>query len=216
MIKGVITGDIVDSSCIPNEWKSKIDGTLGKVISDFRQQSPSSIEMFRGDSFQIIVENPSPALAIGIAVRAALRANTPEDLAPWDARISIGIGEVAFKSESILTSDGEAFRLSGREFDDLGKRRLAIITPCESLNEELKLATAFADEIITNWTVRQAEVIYAGLADEASQKELAESLGMKHSNFNKHWNSARGGLILSYIGRFQDLIAGLHTPCSHE
>ncbi len=211
MIKGIITGDIVDSSFIPNEWKSKISETLKKVIADFRVQTPANIEMFRGDSFQIIVEEPSSTLAIGIALRAALRANTPNSLSPWDARISIGIGEVSYESESIVTSDGEAFRLSGREFDTLGKRRIAICTSHEELNAELKLNTAFADEIITKWTPKQAEVIYVGLIKEALQKDMAESLGMKLSNFNKHWNLAHGGLILAYIDRFESLINNIYS-----
>lgn len=140
--------------------KIKISETLKKVIADFRMQTPANIEMFRGDGFQIIVEEPSSALAIGIA----LRANTPDSLSPWDARISIGIGEVSYESESIVTSDGEAFRLSGREFDTLGKRRIAICTSHEELNAELKLNTAFADEIITKWTPKQAEVVYVILS----------------------------------------------------
>ena len=211
MIKGIITGDIVDSSFISNEWKSKISEILQKVIYDFRIQSPANLEMFRGDSFQITVENPSFALAIGIALRAALRANTPDGLTPWDARISIGIGEVSFESESILTSDGEAFRLSGRGFDTLGKRRLFISTSTEGLNTELKLNTAFADEIITKWTPKQAAVVYVGLIKEASQKDMAESMDMKLSNFNKHWNLAHVSLILSYINRFQFLISNIYT-----
>lgn len=211
MIKGIITGDIVDSSFISNEWKSKISEILQKVIYDFRIQSPANLEMFRGDSFQITVENPSFALAIGIALRAALRANTPDGLTPWDARISIGIGEVSFESESILTSDGEAFRLSGRGFDTLGKRRLFISTSTEGLNAELKLNTAFADEIITKWTPKQAAVVYVGLIKEASQKDMAESMDMKLSNFNKHWNLAHVSLILSYINRFQYLISNIYT-----
>lgn len=211
MIKGVITGDIVDSSLIPNEWKSKISETLKKVVYDFRKQSSASFEMFRGDSFQIVVEKPSSALAIGIALRAALRTNTPDGLPTWDARISIGIGDVSYESESIVTSDGEAFRLSGREFDALGKRRIAISTTHEGLNAELKLNTAFADEIITKWTPKQAEVVYVGLIEDALQKDMAESLGMKLSNFNKHWNLAHGGLILLYIDRFEDLINNIYT-----
>ena len=211
MIRGVITGDIVDSSSISNEWKSKISETLQKVVSDFRMQSPANLEMFRGDSFQITVEKPSSALPIGIALRAALRANTPDGLTPWDARISIGIGEVSYESESILTSDGEAFRLSGRGFDTLGKRRLFISTSTEGLNAELKLNTAFADEIITKWTPKQAAVVCVGLIKEASQKDMAESMDMKLSNFNKHWNLAHVSLILSYINRFQFLIYNIYT-----
>ena len=211
MIRGVITGDIVDSSSISNEWKSKISETLQKVIFDFRMQSPANLEMFRGDSFQITIEKPSSALPIGIALRAALRANTPDGLTPCDARISIGIGEVSYESESILTSDGEAFRLSGRGLDSLGKQRLSISTSTEVLNAELKLNTAFADEIITKWTPKQAAVVYVGLIKEASQKDMAESMDMKLSNFNKHWNLAHVSLILSYINRFQFLISNIYT-----
>lgn len=212
MIKGIITGDIVDSSLITNEWKPAVTAILKKVISDFNPKAGGNIEMYRGDSFQIMVDDKDMALSIGIAVRAALRAGTPENMNLWDARISIGIGEVSYESESILTSDGEAFRLSGREFDVLGKRRMAVVTPSDAINEELRLTTAFADELITGWTSRQAEVIYAKLLSDQPQKDLAESIGMNIQNFSKHWNLGHGALILSYIDRYKELINKHYTP----
>lgn len=206
MVKGVITGDIVDSSLIPNEWKSTIISVLENVISDFNPSASSKLEMFRGDSFQIVVGDKSMALTIAIAIRAALRARTPDQEDLWDARISVGVGEVSFESDSILTSDGEAFRLSGREFDALGKRRLSVLTSSENINDELKVTTSFADEFITRWTARQAEVVYAKLHSDLPQKELARSLGMTVPNFSKHWNLGHGALMLTYIERYKKLI----------
>ena len=117
MIKGVITGDIVDSTLISNEWKPTIKESLERVVSDFIPMTKVSYEMYRGDSFQVIVDDITFALSVGIAIRAVLRANTPNGMEPWDARIAIGIGDISFVSESIITNDGEAFRFSGREFD---------------------------------------------------------------------------------------------------
>lgn len=211
MTKGVITGDIVDSSLISNEWKSTVIAILEKVIADFNPSAMASMEMFRGDSFQIIVGNKSMALTIAIAIRAALKAKTPKEESLWDARISVGIGEVSFVSESILTSDGEAFRLSGREFDALGKRKLSLLTSSEAINDELKVTTSFADEFITQWTSRQAEVVYAKLCLDLSQKEIAQSLGMTPANFSKHWNLGHGALILTYIERYKELITKHYT-----
>lgn len=206
MIKGVITGDIVDSTLIPIECKPTVIEILDAVIADFSTSVIVNYEMFRGDSFQVVVDNKDYALSVAIAIRAALRANTPKGQEPWDARIAIGIGEVSFQSSSIVTSDGEAFRLSGREFDNLGKRRLSIVTPWEDVNEELKLSTSFADDIISKWTVKQAEVIYARIFTNVTQKELAEKLNMSIQNISKHLNIAKSNLINSFIERFKELM----------
>ena len=153
MVKGIITGDIVDSTHIPTEFKEEIQKVLKAVVDDFTPSVSLSYEMYRGDSFQFVVDKAEHALSVAIAIRTALKAHTPKTLEQWDARIAIGIGTVSFNSSSILTSDGEAFQLSGREFDCLGKRRLSIVTPWSDINEELKLSTLFADAIISKWTI---------------------------------------------------------------
>ena len=39
------------------------------------------------------------------------------------------------------------------------------------------------------------------------QKDLAEDLGMTRQNFNYHWSSAKGQLILDYVEYFKSLIS---------
>lgn len=206
MVKGIITGDIVDSTHIPTEFKEEIQKVLKAVVDDFTPSVSLSYEMYRGDSFQFVVDKAEHALSVAIAIRTALKAHTPKTLEQWDARIAIGIGTVSFNSSSILTSDGEAFQLSGREFDCLGKRRLSIVTPWSDINEELKLSTLFADDIISKWTIKQSEIVYATIFSNMVQKEQAQKFGMSVQNISKHWNLAKGSLINQYINRFTEII----------
>ena len=207
MIKGVITGDLVNSTNIAAEWRQAVVGALYKCAADFSPLTPINIEMYRGDSFQVVVGNPEYALTVAVAFRAKLRASTPEKKEMWDARVSVGIGDVSFESDNIVTSDGEAFRLSGRTLDTMGKKRLTISTPWCDFNKSIELVTRFADDLITSWTAKQARVVYQSMLFPKLQKDLAEELDMTRQNFNYHWSSARGQLILDYIEYFKSLIS---------
>ncbi len=206
MIKGVITGDLVNSTNIAAEWRQTVVDVLKACAADFALQTPVKIEMYRGDSFQAVVDKPECSLAVAVALRAKLRACTPEKSGMWDARLSIGIGEISFESDNIVTSDGEAFRLSGRAFDNIGKRRLCISAPWTDFNEAIDLVTRFADEVISSWTARQAQVVYHSLLFPKTQKDMADELGMTRQNFNYHWLLSKCQLILSYIEYYKSLI----------
>lgn len=206
MIKGVITGDIVNSTKIATEWKEKIVEALNECAADFIDLTPVKVEMYRGDSLQVVVDKAEHALSVAIALRAKLKATTPEKTEIWDARLSLGVGKISFESENITTSDGEAFRLSGRSFDNIGKKRLVISSPWSDFDNNIELVTRFADDIITSWTAKQAMVVYQSMLYPKLQKELANDLGMTKQNFNKHWNSSKGQLILDYVAYYKTLI----------
>ncbi|MDO4462718.1 MAG: hypothetical protein Q4C30_09570 [Bacteroidia bacterium] len=209
MIKGVITGDLVNSTQIAAEWRQLVMDALNASVSDLSSLTPIKIETYRGDSFQITVDQLESVLTVAIAIRAKLRASTPDKSEGWDARLSIGIGDVSFESQNILTSDGEAFRLSGRAFDNIGKKRLCISTPCTELDSRLELVTRFADDVVSGWTPKQAAVVYRSLVFPKTQKELAEELKMTYQNFNYHWGVAKGQLILDYINYYKSLVTKL-------
>lgn len=206
MVKGIITGDLVNSSNIAAEWRQTVVDVLKVCAIDFQSLTPVKIEMYRGDSFQAVVDKPEQTLTVAIALRAKLMASTPVKSELWDARLSIGVGDVSFESDNILTSDGEAFRLSGRAFDNIGKRRLCISTPWSDFNNTIDLVTRFADDAISSWTARQAQVVYRSLLFPKIQKEMAEELGMTRQNLNYLRLSSKCQLILSYIEYFKSLI----------
>ncbi len=206
MIKGVITGDLVNSSHIAIEWRQTVMDASNACVKDFSSLTPIKMEMYRGDSFQVVVDNPELALSVAIALRAKLKASTPDKSEVWDARLSLGIGDISFASGNILTRDGEAFRLSGRAFDNIGKKRLCISTPWAELDNDLDLVTRFADSIVSGWTEKQALVFYHALVFPKLQKKLAEELGMTSQNFNYHWGAAKGQLILDYINYYKSFV----------
>lgn len=203
MVKGVITGDLVNSTNIAPERRQSVVDALNTCVSDFTPQTPIKIEMYRGDSFQVVIDKAELALSVAIAIRSKLRASTPDGNDVWDARVSVGIGGISFESDNIVTSDGEAFRLSGHAFDDIGKKRLNLSTPWTELNNAMELNTRFADELVSSWTARQARVAYHSILFLKTQKEMAEELDMTHQNFNYHWGASKAQLILDYIEYFK-------------
>lgn len=210
MNKGVITGDVVDSTKIEAKWRPMVIDTLKAVVSDFSSLATMRLEMFRGDSFQIVVDDIQSAITVALAVRARLRATSTEGNSGWDARVALGVGDMSYDSGSIVTSDGEAFRLSGHAFDSLGKRRLSVATVWPQVDEALGLNTKFVDETITSWSVKQARVVYGELLTSKTQKDLAEHLGMSPQNINYIWNLSKCPLILEYIELYRKLINKYH------
>ena len=202
-IKAVITGDIVGSSQIKPEYRKAILERLNTMKNELQNISPFSMELFRGDSFQLLVQDPTQAAKIAILLRAGL---INKDNGMWDAKISLGIGEIEFLSDSIVTSDGEAFQYSGRQLDSMGKRRLAVKTPWEDINKELDVLTAFVDDIITGWSSKQAGMIYLILKADTPKKEVAEFIGTSVQNVRNVLSTAKETLVRAYINRYSEII----------
>lgn len=206
-IKGVITGDIVGSSQIKSEFRGDLLTCLTTMGDELQCISPFRMELYRGDSFQLLVEEPAMAAKIAILLRAGLICHTPnKEHGVWDAKVSIGIGSIDFISDSIVTSDGEAFLYSGRQLDAMGKRKLGILTPWQDVNEELDVSTAFVDDIITGWSNKQAGMIYLSLRQNSAKKEVAEMSGTSIQNVRNVLSVAKESLIKKYIERTVEII----------
>ncbi len=209
-IKGVITGDIVNSTKIDIEWRKHLVDSTQQIADELSILSPLKIEFFRGDSFQMVVDKPEEALKIAVLLRAGLKSKTPlESKTIWDARIALGVGEISYTADKVIISDGEAFHFSGWEFDEIGKRRLAIRTKWNDINNELKVSTAFADEIITDWTATQARIVYSALLCQKSQKYIATKYHTTAQNISKLLATAKESLISIYMKRYSTLIINI-------
>ena len=206
-IRGIITGDIIKSGDIPTEQRGGLLDTIHQLSEELQILSPLKMELFRGDGFQIAVHKPEEALTIAVLLRAGLKSRTPEDShRTWDARVSLGVGDTGFETDKLSVSDGEAFRLSGRELDEIGKRKLTVKTKWEDINGELNVSTAFADDIISGWSSPQAQAIYISLLYRKSQKEIAAQVHKTAQNVSKLLAAAKETLIQDYVNRYHDLI----------
>lgn len=206
-IKAVITGDIVRSEQIAIDKRDLLLKVLRDIVRDVQEKSPMGMEMFRGDSFQIVLERPEASMEVATMIRAGLKSNSPTDENEvWDARLSIGIGTINYQSDSIVTSDGEAFKLSGRGLDAMGKSRLAVKTCWEDVNEVLDVLMAFVDDLITGWSVNQANAVYHSVALGLSQTDIATQFEKSQQNVSKTLNSSKEWLLKLALNRFETII----------
>jgi hypothetical protein len=207
---GIITGDIVNSTeILKSGHRDELLGVLKNTVNEVNsvyQSDDVKMEIYRGDSFQIVVKNFSETLKIALIMRTALIANSKDNIR-WDARIGIGVGKGEYITTSIVESDGEAFHKSGQAFDSLDKNsRMVIQTPDNDFNNELSVSTAFADDIITNWTKTQAKIIYLFLINSLIQKDLAEMTGKSPQVISKLFSASKLPLVLNYEKRYRHKI----------
>lgn len=206
-IKAVITGDIVRSEQIALDKRDLLIQVLHQIVEDLQNKSPMQMELFRGDSFQIVVDSPEMSLEVASMIRAGLKSNTPKDSkTEWDARISIGIGTIEYQGDRIVTSDGEAFKLSGRGLDTMEKSRLTINTCWQEVNGELDAGLAFVDDLITGWSVNQSKAVYLSVGKGLSQANIANSIAKSQQNVSKTLTSAKESLLVRFVTRFETII----------
>jgi len=178
-IYAVLTGDIVGSMELNGGRGypiSDIITTVDKWIYDNYSTSIwAKIDVFRGDSWQMVVKDPVQSLRIALFIRSLLMSE--KSIEPTDTRISIGFGSIEYLPEDDIASGiGDAFRLSGYGLDQCkNDLRMKLSFPEEnrsSLSEGLGTITRLIDFQIQRWTSRQADAV-AGALIGFTQKEIA-------------------------------------------
>jgi hypothetical protein len=209
-IVAVITGDIVHSSKMSRKQREQLLGQLEAMFVDL-DQCIEAAEIFRGDSFQVLLRQPEKALRAAVLFRAGLRKipHQQEDQRQYtDARIAIGVGELSYRADSLGMSDGEAFRLSGRGLDEMNYReRLIINTLWDDFNEEMEVSCALSEAIIGRWTHAQAAIIYSYLLSGKTQQALAKEFGITQGAVSQRLSeSGNIGAIRKLLQRYEKLI----------
>ena len=193
----VITGDIINFTALtPKKRQELIEETDTLLKSWIRDKADADI--FRGDSYQLLLQNSSDAMyrCIQLICWFKLHSTAHSDVG---TRISVGIGEVAYKGKTVLSSDGEAFHLSGRNFDKMKDGQLLTIHTGKPEHDELiSVILAFMNKMIGDWTIAQAEVIFE-LLNNQTQQEIAKQLGVSQPSINSriknsNWKEVELGL----------------------
>lgn len=215
----VITGDIVNSTEMSPENKKSFFDSLFAYFKELDTFYNVKIEMFRGDSFQCMVSDIPQALQIALEIKTFIRStvsanqtvnlkikdnvyNTTGQIR-YNARISIGIGEMDFVHDSALTSDGTAFRLSGRQLDEMkSKKQFLIIATDDEYHKELQMESVLLDVIMNNNTVQQNEVINKKLRGYI-EKDIAGMLNIKQPAVNQRLNAGNWHAIDTMLKHFK-------------
>ncbi|MHA4807563.1 nucleotidyl cyclase domain-containing protein [Flavitalea flava] len=204
-LAAVITADIVNSTRLEKAEEKKLLNILSAILK------PYKFEFYRGDSFQVYIPDAENALKVVLQTRAAAKRLNPEVTAPLaDVRASIGIGSTDGEVKNLKTAGGEAFLLSGRAFDSMGKLdpRLIIRSPDENINLGLKIAAGYMDSLFSSLTSKQAGVLYEMLSGH-NQLESAKRLKKSQATINKHVQAAQWPEINTLLQDYQMLVRQL-------
>lgn len=171
----ILTGDIINSRKVDSDkWLPMLKSAFNSI-----GKTPKTWEIFRGDSFQIEIEEAENGLFFAIKLKAILK-----QIKNLDVRIAIGIGKKNNNYKNITEGNGEAFILSGKAFDSIIKKQnLAILTDDEQFNEIMNSTIALALLTMDNWTTNSAEFAVKYLnKKETLQKTIAKELNISESS----------------------------------
>jgi len=196
-MKAIITGDIINSR---NSSPKETIGDLKSVLQAYGN-TPRDWEIYRGDSFQLLVAAPQNSLDVAINIKALLKTEKGRD-----ARMSIGIGDISYQAAAVTESNGDAFVRSGNRFEQLRKSKmnLAVESPWSEFDEEMNLYLQLALIAMDSWSPASAEFMVAQLANEdQSQEVLAEKLDIGQSSVSERKKRAHYDELRQFRKRFK-------------
>lgn len=175
----VITGDIVGSSSLDvperrrllkviGESSRLLRGIMGKAI-------PLDIDVFRGDSWQMLITDPPRSLRAALLFRALLRSKMASH--HFDTRLAIGVGSAdLLPRRRVSEGTGEAFRRSGHALDAMKKRRMTFSYPGAEAEAALDAIVHLLDALAVGWTDKQAWAL-VGAMRGWTQREISDAWG---------------------------------------
>jgi hypothetical protein len=207
----VITGDVIGSRRLAAPLARRLGDTLrasGELVGEIvgPEVMPLPVDVFRGDSWQMLLSSPVPALRAMLLFRAHFRAAMqPDSRSPVDTRMAFAVGRLepplpARVSESLAP----VFQRSGTALEAMRDRRMSLAeadTATESeavLPAEWDVILRLLDEFASDWTAKQAlavEGALRGLRQEEigalwkpaiKQPTVADHLRAAHWNAVEH------------------------------
>jgi hypothetical protein len=163
----ILTGDVVASSKMPLVERRELPQMLRRGSQQldraFPGAAPLAIDIFRGDSWQLLATKAALSLRIGLFFRAYIIASSSAN-DRWDTRMAVAVGGIDFlPAKRVSEGDGEAYRLSGQALDGLREPdRLRFVSAKDDLPEQA-VTVRFIDALARGWTAPQARAVLGRL-----------------------------------------------------
>jgi hypothetical protein len=203
-VTSVITGDIINSRQVKNSrlWLSPLKKTLSS-----EGNSPKTWEIYRGDSFQIEIKDPSKALLVALKIKVTIKCTKG-----LDVRMAIGIGQKDFAGSKVTENNGEAFVNSGEKLETLKKEKqnLAIKTSWPEFDKEINLCIRLGLIAMDNWTTGAAQLIKILIDNQdITQIKLAKKLKISQSSVSEKKKRAFYSEIMELESFYQEKIRNI-------
>ena len=197
----VISGDIVESRRFMEKGpalRDAIKGAGANCAEAFEGAvcGTPPIVVFAGDSWQMLINSPAPALRVALCMRTLIKSS--ERLAKADTRLAIGIGTVEFiDRDNLAESQGEAFTLSGEALDLLRNDGLRIAVRLPQAGDDgpfdaqdtLDAMMTLLDAVCGEWTSRQSAIV-AGALMGLDQMRIGDRLSITQPAVSQALRSA--------------------------
>lgn len=212
MTSAVITGDIIASTKTDLNYQKVVE----EIAADITAYDPTfKLEIYRGDTLQMMVQDAKEGLFILLAVKAGLRRFSRDKKQHsistlLDARLSLGIGSVnEGNTDDLGSMNGEAFTNSGRTLDKMksGGALIKITTGHEELDQEFAAVAPLLDALTQRWSTQQAEAIYLYLLKSATQAQIGKELNISQRGAGKRLEGSHIDHLLQYNDYFKKRLA---------
>jgi hypothetical protein len=206
----VITGDIVKSSRLSIDQHKQLIKVMRSCSKEVYKVFPNALryepELFRGDSWQLLIKKPELALSIALFYRAYLKAKM--QLNSIDSRMAISIGTVDFVESSFGV--GDAYKISGKALDKKGKRKMKFVSDINFNVDVLDLIIQNSDFISSRWTSKQCKIVLLALQN-MDQKAIASKLRITQQAVSKQIDAAGWMIVSDNIAYFNNVVLEAST-----
>ena len=205
-MQAVLTGDIVGSSGLSPADHRKVVRVVKSVADVFPNAVVGAVDVYSGDSWQMLVSDCGLSLRIAVYLRAILKREKDFSI---DSRVSIAWGDVDLEQVDagrMSESTGELFTASGRGLADLKKTSLMCFTALRDdyLSAAVGGSLGLIDVLVQQWSREQSRAVVATLSGK-TQAAIAAEFGVGQSSINKSLQAAHWMEIASTL----DLLDGI-------
>ncbi|MBI9014633.1 MAG: hypothetical protein JEZ08_20510 [Clostridiales bacterium] len=188
-----IIGDIIESRAMQDrsDVQRKIKKILEEINEKFKDDIAARFTITLGDEFQGLLKSSKPLMEIIDLIKLKFYPNK--------LRFGIGFGEMYTEiiAEHAIGSDGPAYYAARKAIEDIKKSNNRYEQPDQDIqiynydeNDKYKFdllnsALSLCTLIEKGWTDKQREVITHLLFDDKSQREIANTIGLKQSSVQR-------------------------------
>lgn len=213
-MQAVLTGDIVGSSTLTPEAHRQGIGIIKSMADAYPETVVGAVDVFSGDSWQMLLSDGAMALRIALYLRASLKRNKALAI---DSRVSIALGSVDMaqvNAARISESTGALFTASGRGLSGLKKPSLMCMTDLSDAFCSVAMGgtVRLMDAMVRQWSPEQARAIAETLQGK-TQAEIAAQLGVSQPAVHKSLQTACWGEIEASLNDMEQLMALSGTGC---
>lgn len=185
-IHAVLTGDLIRSTTLPPQQADAAMSALAQAAQDW--VGNLHFTRFRGDGWQILLDQPHSALRIALYMTAALAAADTG----LTTRIAIGFGSVLrLRPGDLSDALGTAFTRSGRALDHMPKNTRFAVAGGPTLSAWIPATLALAEWHSARWTPGQAAVVADWLAPvDRTQEERASRMGLSRQAWKARFDGS--------------------------